>query len=399
MPTLSVLLAPPDSQRRTDWVRPVRQQARTGERDTDSQGDTLANIQRYFSKFHDAIKLGRFKEEQTLREKRDIIRGKLRDLLPDVFAAHSEDTALPVFRDQGSYDLRTGIKPLDSDYDIDQGLYFQAGSDTYPDPVVLKQRIREALDGHTDEVRVREPCVTVFYHSDGEPIYQVDLAIYSDGALYADGKPRLARGRAHSIEENRRWEISDPQGLVAAIDGRFADSDREQFQRVVRYLKRWKDIAFPCDGHAAPRGIALTAAAYHWLTPQYNEDEFDRTPDDLAALRHLVRCMLDNFMDRWHEREAAVGRRFSARLPAEPYSDPFEKMSNKQMEDFERRLQRLHDALVAAGDAVDPIAACESLQKVFGSDFPVPAREETAKRHVPAIVSSSNSAQGARAHR
>jgi len=37
--------------------------------------------------------------------------------------------------------------PKDCDYDIDQGLYFKVSTDEYPDPVVLKLRVFEALEG------------------------------------------------------------------------------------------------------------------------------------------------------------------------------------------------------------------------------------------------------------
>lgn len=152
----------------------------------------MARVQKQFDQFNGAIKLGRFEENGTLREKRDIIRRKLRERLPGVFAAHGEKCPAFFFRDQGSYKMGTGVKPLDDDYDIDQGLYFEIATSAYPDPVVLKRRVHEALDGHTDSVCIRRPCVTVTYHEEDEPIYHVDIAVYSDGSANADGKSQLA---------------------------------------------------------------------------------------------------------------------------------------------------------------------------------------------------------------
>ena len=74
---------------------------------------------------------------------------------PSVFEKHREVCPQFYFCDQGSYDMDMGTKPLDGDYDIDQGQYFLVGIEAYPDPVVLKERVYEALVGHTNDVRIR----------------------------------------------------------------------------------------------------------------------------------------------------------------------------------------------------------------------------------------------------
>ena len=125
----------------------------------------MADVQSYFEQFNSTIRLGKFEENQTLREKRDIIRNKLWDNLPGVFEKHGETCPDFYFLDQGSYAMDTGVKPLDGDYDIDQGLYLLVSASTYDNPVVLKERVYEALFGHTNDVQLRRSCVTVFYSS------------------------------------------------------------------------------------------------------------------------------------------------------------------------------------------------------------------------------------------
>jgi hypothetical protein len=349
-------------------------------------------IQKQFEAFHEAIKLGRFKENQILREKRDIIKGKLESRLPEIFEKYREECPTFSFRDQGSYEMGTGTKPLDGDYDIDQGLYFLVSTANYPDPVTLKKRVQEALDGHTQEVRIRQSCVTVFYQQEGEPIYHVDIAIYSDGEMNADGTDRLAKGKEYSTEAYRFWEVSNPQGLSDTILARFEEgTDRDQFRRIVRYLKQWKNENFSGDGNAAPRGIGLTILAYDHLQPSYTDD-FDPAADDLEALRMLVRATLSRFSYVWNATEQKSVRRLAVTLPVEPRNDLFERMTNCQMEDFEQGLKDLLEALDTAAVEIDPVDACEHLQRVFGGDFPVPSMEETAKRYAPAIISSSSSA-------
>jgi hypothetical protein len=114
----------------------------------------MANVQSQFEKFNDTIRLGRFEENEILRTKRDIIRKKLKNNLPGVFKKYGEVCPTFYFLDQGSYEMDTGTKPLDCDYDIDQGLYFLVSTAAYPDPVVLKERVFEALDGILSKIAV-----------------------------------------------------------------------------------------------------------------------------------------------------------------------------------------------------------------------------------------------------
>jgi hypothetical protein len=44
----------------------------------------MSELQSYFNKFHEKIKLDDFKENSTLRDKRDIVLGKLKDQLKKI---------------------------------------------------------------------------------------------------------------------------------------------------------------------------------------------------------------------------------------------------------------------------------------------------------------------------
>lgn len=352
----------------------------------------MANIQSQFEHFNDVIRLGRFEENAILREKRDIIRDKLKVNLPGVFEKYGETCPKFDFLDQGSYQMGTGTKPLDGDYDIDQGIYFFVSTAEYPDPVKLKERVHEALFGHTKDVQLRRSCVTVFYQCDGEPVYHVDLAIYSDKSCNPDGKSRHAKGKSNSDPENRVWEVSDPQLLSETIFSKVPDKeDRKQFRRIIRYWKRWKAINFTDGGASAPNGIGLTLLTYYHFQPRY-ADVFANKYNDLWAMRELVETVQANFQLVYDEKEQKYVERLIVRLPIEPWNDVFDRMTAKQMGEFKEKLITLKDALIYAEGVSDTVAACERLQGVFGQDFPVPKREETASSHPQAVASSGNSA-------
>jgi len=359
----------------------------------------MATLQNQFYLYHNAIKLRRFKEEAILIEKRDIIRKKLKENLPAIFAKYGEENLVPEFCDQGSYEMGTGIKPLNGDYDIDQGVYFPTSKvkGAYAnDPVLLKERILEALNGHTKEVLIRRPCVTVFYQQDGERVFHVDLAIYSNGDNNPDGLDYLAMGKRTSGDDYREWQRSNPTVLKDTIFKRFDNDEiaRKQFRRIIRYMKRWKDLNFSSDGNNAPRGIGLTISAHEGFGAKYT-DLITYKPDDLTALRGLVDYMLNNFVSstKYENGQLITVRRLTAYLPVEPHTDIYSRMSDSQMQGFEDKLKNFKVALENAASEVDIVETCKILadSKVLGDCFPVPTKVASAfVTSATAVVSSSN---------
>ncbi len=326
----------------------------------------MPSIQTQFIKFHETIKLVNLDENRVLKQKRDLLLDKLRKGLKQRFKGER----VPTFehRNQGSYRMGTGIKPTGGrDYDIDVALLFNVDPQQLG-PVQVKQWVHEILGAHPHEAEIKRPCVTVQYTEGGEDAYHVDFAVY---ASPADGRrvPLLAKGFPGSSTDKKFWEPSDFEGLIAAIDGRFDDADdRQQYRRVIRYLKRWKDTSFPASGEGAPKGIGLTCAAYLWFQPHSSIDKLSqkRTDDDLGALKELVGHMLSNFQ------ETTAGPRLRTPLPAAPHDDPFNRMSDKQMQVFKKKLDAFHDALVSAASRRNVVEACRDLRPHLGDDFPIP---------------------------
>ncbi|WP_257450034.1 cyclic GMP-AMP synthase DncV-like nucleotidyltransferase [Archangium lipolyticum] len=300
------------------------------------------SFQPLFRRFHETIQLKRHGETAELIQKSERIFKRLRDNLPVSFR--------PFY--QGSYVMGTGIKPLNGHYDLDVGLEFDLDPRTN-DPVKVKEWVYKAVSEHTTKVEWRRPCITVYYQEAREIRYHIDLAILarapSTGTLY------LALGKQNALPEQRKWQPDDRKGFMEALERRFTGEDAGQFCRVIRYLKRWKDVHFPSEGRAAPTGLGLTVAAYHWFQPVRNGRQQPADYDDLAATTVLVRSMRQRF-----------GSRLSLQFPRAPQDDVFARMNDQQMKEFRERLDKLHGWLEEAArtQSVAP------LQRAFGGHFP-----------------------------
>lgn len=325
----------------------------------------MANLQIQFNNFHNAIKVD-FDDNQPLRDKRDLIVGNLKEGLRKLFSTNA-----PTFNsfNQGSYDLATGVKPLSGeDYDIDVGLIFDFSKNTYK-PVQVKKWVYDALNTGSRTVEIKRPCVRVQYNSNGTKWFHVDLAIYSTDIDYLGNKVNyIAKGFIGSSEDKKIWEISEPFRLKERLKSKITNSsDRDQFRRIIRYLKRWKDYNFSSTVAGRPTGIALTACCYNLFMPQkdyvYNSytNSYSYQYSDLRALQNIVSGIIAMF--NWNNQ-------ISVKLPVEPYNDLFEKMSDNQMLLMKTKMTALRDILLTASNEPLSLIACIKLQKVFGNDFP-----------------------------
>lgn len=333
-------------------------------------------VQQHFQAFHNRIKLDDDDDKAKLREKRETLLKTLRAGL---------DVYVPTFENfnQGSYAMHTGVVPPDGNYDIDVGLIFDCTRTSYPDPVELKKKVRDALDSKGRTVLIRRPCVTVNYMRDGETDYHVDLAIY---VKRTDDKLDLAKGKENSEAGLRTWEVSDPKGLTEAVCTAFTKTDDlAQYRRCIRYLKRWRHVQFSSGG--APLSIALTVAALLWFKPKV---ESSGRPADLMAMLDWVSTILSNFA--YASTAEGLHERLQVLLPVQPRNDLMAGMTKAQMAAFKSKLAALRDALRKAYDEELPEDACRLLNKQFGDDFKVPEKSETGKKVAPAVIGTGHSA-------
>lgn len=337
------------------------------------------SLQTQFKKFHDKIKLDSNTKDE-LREKRDILLKLLRN--NDEFPSFEEFS-------QGSYGLHLGVEPIEGrEYDIDVGLRFNVNKDDYQ-PLDLKKTIRKNLKNHTEYgAEIKKPCVTVTYKKSGEKAFHIDLVTYTyEDKDNDDSQMYLALGKESSGDIDIRWDKADPVKLLDYINDTISDQkEREQYRRVVKYLKRWKHLKFNNTGHAEPPSIGLT------LLSLYDFHAYDG--DDLKALIHTVTAIKNKFTakeyvdDRWLYTiccSMPEGLRF------ESDNNAFEKMTLVQMTNFKDKLQKLADDLTEVKNEADLIKQCKKLRQIFGDDFEVPEEKETSRQQQNFIPHSTAS--------
>ena len=327
----------------------------------------MVSVQTYFNKFHETIRRS-YDDNSILREKRDLLLDNLREDLQRY--AQDRNIKIPRFDslNQGSYATGTGIEPIPGeDYDIDVGLLFHISKDDYP-PIEVKNWVYKALQFGNRTVEYKRPCVRVQYHRAGDNAYHVDFAVYSGKAYNSDNQSYLAKGFPGSQPQYHTWEVSDPNRLIEIFGQELSSHEghRNQFKRVIRFLKRWKDVNFSADGNGRPTGIAMTACAMNWFQVRtvYNFHDGKQYYDDFTALKILAESILNQFNFK---------TRMSVKLPVPPYNDLFEKMSDQQMQNFKIKLAGLISChLNEAEKASTNFLACRNLRHVFGDDFPLP---------------------------
>lgn len=307
--------------------------------------ERTAFLQRAFERFHERIRHEQFGERDLLRERREALQARLKEVLNPEFR--------PRLFQQGSYALQTGVKPLSgSGFDMDLGLVLGCRRSTFTSCIEAKQAVRDALRQGARQVRIRRSCVTVEYKDKTFGDYHVDLAVY---VQEPDDKMYLAKGKEHSEERLVFWQQACPEELTRLLNSKFTSDDMAQFRRCIRYLKRWKQVNFTTK---APYSIAITVAAYHWFEPA-THGFFQTTPDDAKALLQLTERML----------AAAEDGRLRVPLPVQPQLDLMERLTAPQMRGLLEKLGELHTALAAGREHADPEVAVQELRQVFGTGF------------------------------
>lgn len=329
----------------------------------------MKKLQKEFEQFNSDIKID--KEAEALRQKRDILKKDVEDSFPAQCQKIGIDISKSDLRfiNQGSYKIGTTITTKKS-VDLDYAVIMPLNINEHDDPRKIKKAIRTTLLITNIRVpKIKEPCVTVAYHRDGEEYMHIDFPIYAEyyGRLY------LARGKENS--ENYSWEHADPEGLNDYFLRAF--SGKEQLKRIVRYIKKWKQWKYEnsSNSHEVPPSVGLTILACQNYKPYTWDGD-----DDLSSLYYTLKAIYEKFSVRSDSHGNIISASIDCTLPVAPYSDVFYKMraSSSHMITFYSRLEKAVKDLREAMNLSDEHEAAKYVRKVLSDEFTLPEKKAAA---------------------
>lgn len=315
----------------------------------------MADCHDLFQNYLEKISLTEAKRE-NLRGIRNANRSRIKEYFREVLKKEP-----PLFYSQGSYMMRTGINPLDGEYDIDDGVYLQGlGTDEslWPTPETVHGWIVAATEGFTNEPPQDKPtCVRVRYAGN----YHLDLPIY---AMSASNVPKLFKKGSEPFE-------SDPRGFTTWFQER-VNSHGQQLRYIVRYLKAWRD--YQQGGAVVASGLALTILTANHFTAD------DR--DDVALVKTVE--AIYTYIE-WGG---------SITKPVTPYEDLAADWTDNQRANFLTKLKNLRDRGRDALDEEEKSVASGIWRRLLGDRFPEVQPDDSNKTNAfktsqPAILPST----------
>jgi nucleoside diphosphate kinase len=295
----------------------------------------LALCNDMFIKFDENIKL-KPEKKRSLRTSRNVLRKKIQNYFKNTL-----EVTQPNFWGQGSYMMNTTIKPLDGEYDIDDGIYLINLADKeendWPAPSTVHKWIVNAVDSHTSTPPInKNTCVRVIYKDD----YHIDFPIYIKGSKAEH--PKLAH-------KTKGWIDSDPKALTNWFNENVTDKGA-QLKRVVRYFKAWKDNKKGDDKF--PSGMIFTILAANFFVKGYEED------DDAAFI-----AITKDIYEKLNES-------FSLKRPVFPEEELFDGWSETAKSNFLSELNSLITNGQKALEEEEKKEAVDIWRKIFGDRFP-----------------------------
>ncbi len=177
-------------------------------------------------------------EQKNMRARRDANRRRLKGGLKKAGRPAPDE-----FVTQGSYAMRTMVQDALKNYDIDDGVYFDAADlkgarGGEMSALEARQMVRDAVDDGSFKTKpeVRKNCVRVHYDAG----YHVDLPVYRVRV------EKTQSGEEHTIVElaSADWKRSDARDVTEWFEG---ENERQspdtengrQLRRIVRDLKKY----------------------------------------------------------------------------------------------------------------------------------------------------------------
>lgn len=266
---------------------------------------------------------------------------------------------------QGSLATYTAIRQNNKDFDIDRAMIIDT-QDAPSDPLIPKEVVLDILEKRGfKNAKIKKPCVTADYKLQS---LHIDITIYTKDNTTNDYK--LAVGKKNSSSENRIWSESDPVGLIDWVNNKevfilYQDEKIAQYRRLVRYIKRWRNIKFSEEVGRKVFSIGLTIMLKEHFKPSINTEG---VANDLIALKNTIDSI--TYQSTYFNEEKTAEWRVHVNLPVKPYRDIFTGSSLNTGTQLRNKFSSLNNSLQEVINEKDENEQCEKLRQIFGEDFP-----------------------------
>lgn len=327
------------------------------------------SLQKQYSTFTNNIKLtsqsAKYKEA---RDNDDKIKAKIE--------AAFEEAGYDIKRSflQGSLATFTGVLPIDGDFDIDRAIVISKAS-APKNPVDAKKVVKKTLKAYGfSEPDIKRPCITADYKSKN---------IHIDYVVYQEDKNKnleLAVGKEFSQESERFWDPAEPEELKDWLtwkEENVTDKERQQFYRLVRILKRWRDENYS-DKTDRKKVFSIALAIMVRNEIDFHIDDKGNA-DDHAALLSTLSAILK--AGRYFTSQGDDEYTISVKIPVKPKRNVFKPENKTVATALRKKLKALQTALKDVNKASNLDKKCELLRDVFGNDFPEASAKENQQHN------------------
>ncbi|BCD67602.1 cyclic GMP-AMP synthase DncV-like nucleotidyltransferase [Nitratiruptor sp. YY09-18] len=306
------------------------------------------DFDKQFKEYHNKIKLSSAKKKELIGDSREKgSRDALRDRIKKDF--EEKGRRQPKFFMQGSFSMNTTINPLSAEYDLDDGVYLQnidtsKSIEEWETPETVHKWIVEAVDGHTSKKPTdKNLCVRVHYADEKK---HIDLPIYTQ-------KENIY----YLAVKGKGWIESDPKEIKDWFLKEVSKKG-EQFRRIVRYMKGWKDFREDENNQIKLYGgFQLTVmTSYNYVSSDSDEESFYNTIKGIKS-------------NLW---------RYEHKIP-HPINDNkniIEHYSETRRKKFAEEFEKMFENAKNAYEEIDCVEKSKKWQKIFGDRFPILKKEE-----------------------
>lgn len=286
----------------------------------------MANCHDLFLDFNEKISLSDVQMNE-LRDSRDAVR----DTIIGYFK--KENIKIPDFRQQGSFDIKTIIKPIAKPYDIDYGVYINELPDSDNDINqirIIKSWIFKSVENQTDaKPSNKKNCIRVFYKNK----YNIDLPIY-----------KTENNFIYLATNDSGWQQSNPNEFSDWFFQKLNEKG-EQLRKNVKYFKAFVDF-----NSIKFKSIAITilVAQYYCATDKRDDKSFVDTLEQVIQYLNINK---------------------SVTKPVFPYDNV---LSDMDFDEINELVTKLENILKIAKECIlidDRILASQRWCKIFGPRF------------------------------